>query len=464
MTRSQRSRLFVVQLLADTSCVVGLWVAVYCIRFQTVFDAPKGTPDFEVYAKLLPFFAVIWVVVAGFSGFYKRCQRIRSAVVEGLDIFYTAALFLGAVVSFTYFYHEFRFSRLLMLIYAGLLPLLMIVSRSLMRKCIRRYRRGKPPHRTLYWGSGLPLEKALRGGRISNWWTEEVIVGVIADSPIEISEGISILKQPSNWLSPDWLRSFDRLVVAHERARYMEIEDTVKELAMQILDIDIYSDIGMYSKLSPSIEIIEGLPVIHVHESPLAGPAAFLKRTFDFIVSLALIVVLSPVLMILAVLVKFSSKGPVFYVQERMGVDGRSFGCLKFRSMPVTAEASTGPVWAKPGENRATGVGSLMRRLSLDELPQLFNVIRGDMSLVGPRPERPVFVEQFRTTIPGYMLRHKVRAGITGWAQVNGWRGDTSLEKRIEFDLYYIQNWSFKFDLIILFRTVNEVFFGKNAY
>jgi putative colanic acid biosynthesis UDP-glucose lipid carrier transferase len=174
--------------------------------------------------------------------------------------------------------------------------------------------------------------------------------------------------------------------------------------------------------------------------------------------------VLSPILLLIALITKLTSPGPVLYVQERMGLDGHSFRMLKFRSMRVDAEGQTGAVWACPGDRRRTAFGALLRKTSLDELPQFWNVLCGDMSLVGPRPERPVFVQKFRDQIPHYMLRHKVRAGITGWAQVNGWRGDTSLARRIECDLFYIRHWSYVLDLKILTMTLWKGFIDKNAY
>ena len=173
---------------------------------------------------------------------------------------------------------------------------------------------------------------------------------------------------------------------------------------------------------------------------------------------------LSPLMFLLALLIKLTSKGPVFFAQERMGLDGRLFRVWKFRTMKIDAEAETGPVWAKPDDPRSTLPGRFLRKLSLDELPQFWNVLWGEMSLVGPRPERPVFIEEFRRHVPRYMLRHMVQAGMTGWAQVHGWRGDTSIERRIQYDLEYIQNWSMTLDLRILFLTVIRGFVNRNAY
>src|SRR5207245_133329 len=191
----------------------------------------------------------------------------------------------------------------------------------------------------------------------------------------------------------------------------------------------------------------EMVPFIHLRESRLYGLNRVLKRAFDLVFGGLGLAVAAPIMLAIAVGLKLTTPGPVLYHQERMGVDGRRFRMLKFRTMRVDAEAETGPVWACPDDPRRTALGVFLRGTSLDELPQLFNVLRGEMSLVGPRPEHPGFVEEFRRRVPGYMLRHKVKAGITGWAQINGWRGNTSIEKRIECDLYYIERWSLGFDL-----------------
>ena len=189
------------------------------------------------------------------------------------------------------------------------------------------------------------------------------------------------------------------------------------------------------------------------------------KRAMDIAVSGLGLVILSPVLLLVALLVKLGSKGPVLYTQVRVGLDGRPFEMIKFRSMRVDAEAASGPVWASEDDPRRTRLGTFMRKTSIDELPQLVNVLVGDMSLVGPRPERPVFVDQFRQVVPRYMERHKEKAGMTGWAQVNGLRGDTSIIERTKYDLYYIENWSLLFDLKIIVRTFMNALRGdRHAY
>ena len=212
------------------------------------------------------------------------------------------------------------------------------------------------------------------------------------------------------------------------------------------------------------VEDLEGLPMIRVVESPLVGWNQVLKRSFDISVASVGLLLLAPVLGIIALAIKLTSSGPVLYWQRRMSVDGDLFQMAKFRSMRVGAESETGAVWAQPNDERRTAVGRLLRASNLDELPQLWNVLRGEMSLVGPRPERPEFIRQFRTQLPGYMLRHKVRSGMTGWAQVNGCRGNTSIEERLRYDMEYIQRWSLLFDLKILALTLTRGFGDPNAY
>jgi Undecaprenyl-phosphate glucose phosphotransferase len=216
--------------------------------------------------------------------------------------------------------------------------------------------------------------------------------------------------------------------------------------------------------LRARLEELDGIPIINIHDVPLKGFNTVLKRAIDAGLSAAALLVVAPLMLLLTIIIKASSKGPAFFRQERMGLDGKRFYVWKFRSMYHEAERESGPVWAREDDPRCTPVGRILRRFSLDELPQFWNVLKGDMSLVGPRPERPFFVEQFKQRIPQYMLRHKVKAGLTGWAQVNGWRGNTSIEKRIEYDLYYIENWSVSLDFKILWLTVLKGFFHRHAY
>src|SRR4051812_47699907 len=220
------------------------------------------------------------------------------------------------------------------------------------------------------------------------------------------------------------------------------------------VDIHVVPDLLQFVALRARLENLDGVPIISLNDVPLRGFNSLLKRALDIGISAVALGFMAPFLGLIALIIRRSSPGPVFYKQERMGLDGKAFNVYKFRSMHMGAEDETGPVWARDDDPRATKIGRMLRRFDLDELPQFWNVLRGDMSIVGPRPERPYFVEQFKHRIPQYMLRHKVKSGITGWAQVNGWRGNTSLEKRIEYDLYYIENWSVALDIKIMWLTL----------
>lgn len=242
------------------------------------------------------------------------------------------------------------------------------------------------------------------------------------------------------------------------------VKHAMHELRHTTVTIRYVLDIFAFDLVNHSIEEVAGVPILNLNASPLIGVNALLKAAEDRLLAGIILTIISPLMLAIAIGVKLSSPGPVFYRQERIGWNNRAFTMLKFRSMPVNAEASSGPVWAKPGEQRATKFGAFLRKTSLDELPQFINVLLGDMSIVGPRPERPVFVEKFKDEIPAYMKKHLVKAGITGWAQVHGWRGDTDLGKRIEYDLYYIENWSLWLDLRIVAMTLLKGFFNRNAY
>jgi exopolysaccharide biosynthesis polyprenyl glycosylphosphotransferase len=234
----------------------------------------------------------------------------------------------------------------------------------------------------------------------------------------------------------------------------MKLLDLVESTSREGVDIKVVPDLLQFIALRARLEDLDGVPVINLNDIPLQGINASIKRALDLAVSACALSLMMVPCLIIAWLIKRGSPGPVFYHQERMGLDGKQFTVYKFRTMPLDAEERTGPVWADEEDVRATPIGSWLRRHDLDEWPQFWNVFKGEMSIVGPRPERPFFVEQFKHRIPQYMLRHKVKAGITGWAQVNGWRGNTSLEKRIEYDLYYIENWSVSLDLKIMWMTL----------
>jgi Undecaprenyl-phosphate glucose phosphotransferase len=373
---------------------------------------------------------------------------------------------LGVVVlvaAMTFFFRGYDYSRLVILYFWVLSIVSVSVSRAVFREALRfARRRGYNLRYAVVVGSGGPAAEMVRRLRRRPDVGIQVL-GVVNDAKEEVE-------------SVKWLGSYDELrgvldrqpvdvvflAIPHEE--YGRLGEILQEIGDEPVTIHFVPDIFGLASLRGGMEEFEGLPVIHLRESPLYGWNFVLKRFMDLAFGgLALLVVL-PAMGLIALAVRMSSPGPILYRQERMGLDGRRLSMLKFRTMPVDVEAETGPVWARPGDPRPTRVGTFLRRWSLDELPQLLNVLRGEMSLVGPRPERPVFVEEFRRKIPGYMLRHKVKSGVTGWAQVNGWRGNTSLEKRIEYDLYYIERWSLGFDLKILWLTLWRGFRNRNAY
>jgi Undecaprenyl-phosphate glucose phosphotransferase len=256
----------------------------------------------------------------------------------------------------------------------------------------------------------------------------------------------------------------DIFFIAISVNEYDCFESLIKKVQGYLSEIKVIPASYEFLSLRGGIDELGDLPMVSLLSSPLYGWDRVFKRTFDLIFGTLILVIVSPIMLVISLLIKLTSEGPILYKQERVGMDGRTFQMLKFRTMKVDAEKETGPVWANENDHRRTKIGAFLRKYSLDELPQIFNVLKGEMSLVGPRPERPHFVEEFRNQIPSYMLRHKIKAGMTGWAQINGWRGNTSLEKRIEHDLYYIENWSIGFDLRILMMTLWKGFFNKSAH
>jgi len=257
----------------------------------------------------------------------------------------------------------------------------------------------------------------------------------------------------------------DQLYIALPLDEHAKLLRLIKSVSNECLDIKVVPDLVQYATIKAALEDLDGIPIISLNEVPLRGWSSMLKRVMDFVLGSLLLLVATPGFAGIALLIRWrGGRGPVFLRQERMTLDGKTFEIFKFRTMVDEAEKDTGPVWASAEDPRRTSVGIWLRRFNLDELPQLINVFLGDMSLVGPRPERPPFVQQFKERIPQYMLRHRVKSGITGWAQINGWRGNTSIEKRIEYDLYYIENWSLLLDVKILILTLFRGFGQKHAY
>ena len=335
-------------------------------------------------------------------------------------------------------------------------------SRELVRQALeRRWRAGIGLKRILIAGAG-DLGRAVADKILEHRELGYQIVGFVDDRATGDHlghRGLPLLGPLCEAADVAEREQVDHLYIALPLEEHVKMLGVVEAASRECIELKVVPDLLQFISLRARLEELDGVPIISLNDVPLQGFNAILKRILDVGLSAAVLIVLAIPMAIVAALVKATSPGPVFYKQERMGLDGKGFDVYKFRSMFVGAERQTGPVFAREDDPRCTPFGRLIRRYDLDELPQLWNVLRGDMSLVGPRPERPYFVEQFKHRVPQYMLRHKVKAGITGWAQVNGWRGNTSIEKRIEFDLYYIGNWSVSLDLKIIWLTLFRGFF-----
>jgi Undecaprenyl-phosphate glucose phosphotransferase len=337
--------------------------------------------------------------------------------------------------------------------------LLNIIGILLARGTIRRVleemrRRGYNIKKVLIAGAGNLGEMVARKIREHEELGYE-IVGFLDDDPTKtVVAGYPVIgKCPEVSVMVDQLR-IDFLILALPLKAHDTMMQILHSTRNEIVDIKIVPDILEYVAIRAGIEDLDGVPIINLSELPLRGLNSFFKRVLDIFCSGFGLVMMTLLFPLIVLLVKFRSKGPIFFKQERMGLDGKFFWMYKFRTMSVDAESQTGPVMSQKNDPRITLGGRFLRKFYIDEWPQFWNVLKGEMSLVGPRPERPFFVYYFKEQIPQYMLRHKVRSGITGWAQVNGWRGNTSIEKRIEHDLYYIENWSLALDLKIMWLTL----------
>jgi exopolysaccharide biosynthesis polyprenyl glycosylphosphotransferase len=358
------------------------------------------------------------------------------------------------VVVASFFVRSYFFSRGVILLFWALALTSVAGFRWIARELLfALHRRGRHLSQVLVVGAG-PLAEQLIDRVQQHPEAGLRVVGVLAaDARTPRVRGVPVLGDYGRLLASIAQSGARLVVLALPREDNHRLETLLDELDGELVDVRLVPDVMHVATLRSSVEDFDGLPVIGLHDSPLLGWAAIQKRLFDIGVSALLLALAAPVLAVVAVAVRLTSGSPVLYVQERMGLDGRLFRMVKFRTMVPDAE-SEGPVWAREEDPRTTPIGGFLRRTGLDELPQLWNVLRGDMSLVGPRPERPIFIEQFRREVPGYMLRHKVKAGLTGWAQVHRWRGDTSLHERLEHDLYYIRNWSLGLDVRILIMTL----------
>jgi Undecaprenyl-phosphate glucose phosphotransferase len=451
----------------DAGIIVGAWLISYWLRFQVpVFAVTKGMPSFASYASMAPLVAVLWFAVFAMLDVYES-PRMFGLGRELQRVLNAHGLALLLFVALTYAFDEYKYSRLVMA-YFGLLSAAGLATfRLIVRGTLRAVRRrGHNLRHVLIAGEGPQVGALLQ--RFEQFPELGLRVrGVVTQQGTGRSsvDGVPVLGAFAQIRQVMASEHIDEVLIALPWSQNDEVGRLLELLKDETIDVRLVPDVRAYATLGCEVEDFDGLPVVRINDSPLSsGWGALAKRLTDVLLSSIGLVVLTPVLAVIAVLIKITTGGPILYSQERMGLDGRTFRMLKFCSMSPDAESRTGAVWARAGDTRCTAIGAVLRKTSLDELPQLWNVLCGDMSLVGPRPERPVFVQKFRHEVPHYMLRHKVKAGITGWAQVNGWRGNTSLNSRIECDLYYIQHWSYVLDLKILTLTLFKGFVNKNAY
>lgn len=464
-----------VYLLGDLGATLAAFFIAWVLRFVVeVIPVTKNVPEFGPYLQLLPFILVVWPMVFYFHGLYQ-IRRGRSRVDEVLTLV-VAVLLATVLLSVVIAWYRppaapgsteyFTYSRAFIGLFALADLVLVATSRMMLREALRRIRlSGHNLQRILIVGAGA-LGREITHKILLHRDMGFEVVGFLDDDPgkagTEIS-GVPVLgslRQAEEVLAA---HSIDQVFIALPLEAYKKMLHMIDLMARECVEVKLVPDILQYATLQATLEDVDGTPVINLSQVPLQGWNSMVKRAMDVAIASASLLGLAVIFPFIAVAIWLEDRGPIFYRQERMGLDGKSFMIVKFRSMRVNAEASSGPVWAIKDDPRRTHVGGFLRKWSIDELPQAWNVLVGDMSIVGPRPERPTFVREFKHKIPRYMLRHRVKAGITGWAQVHGWRGNTSIKKRINYDLYYIQNWTLALDLKILWMTLRHAL-RHNAY
>ncbi len=481
MIQEKRIRLIGLFILSDSLAILISYFYSYLFRFYAYIvpvDPARGIPPFRPYLMVFPLFLVLHLVIFFFQGFYKSKLR-RARIDDFLFVLLNAGLTILAafsVLNYLYNYSQgqapiyrmtFKLSHGFLAVYFVTVILVILIFRNQIYFFMkRRYARGLNLTNVVIVGAGdmgkMVAQKLFTfkdlGFRVKGFLDDERTRG----ERIDVDGGVAVLGSLEDLGAVIEEQAISEVYVALDLNNYSKILETLQIVNKYSVHVRLIPDLFQLLTLKAQIQDLDGLPVISVDEVPLKGTSWFVKRITDAVVSALLLILLAPLLCVVAVLVKLTSKGPVFYHQERVGLDGGRFIIHKFRTMICNAEKVTGPVMSDRDDPRLTRIGKFLRKYSIDELPQLVNVFKGEMSLIGPRPERPNFVQEFRETIPKYMLRHKVKSGITGWAQVHNLRQDTSIEKRLEYDFYYIQNWSFALDIKILWMTLRKGFIDKN--
>ena len=452
-------------LLADALIIAACWIAAYYLRFHLpIAPVTKGLPGITPYLWGLLLVEAIWLIAFYFTGLYHLPRQSWTKIFW--DLVKAGLIAFLVLIALTYFTHRQAFSRIVFVQFFVLATMSLSVVRWWLKRLFITSRR--PGFRTPTLVIGAEELGQMTAQRLASRPELGVeVVGFVASeasAPPPPGSDLPVLGS---------YQDIDRIITEKQVGLVMlalplemqpRLGEILDSIADEMVEVKVVPDLYRFMSLGGSVEQFDGLPIVSIRESPMHGWNRILKQALDITLASVVLAVFSPVMAAAAIAVKLSSPGPVFYRQPRMGLDGRIFYMAKFRTMRQDAEAATGPIWAKPDDPRRTRVGRFLRRFSIDELPQLFHVLKGEMSLVGPRPERPELIKQFKVQIPRYMLRHKMKAGMTGWAQINGFRGNTSLEGRIKHDLEYIQNWSLAFDLKILARTLWHVLADPHAY
>jgi len=451
--------------VASNLAILFAWV----LRFQfQIIPVTKGQQQIGPYLELMPIITIVFPLAFAVQGLYRmRTTRGKTEEWVGVAI---GSLVATVVLSGVLLWvrpgnPDVLYSRATLALFTICAVLFVITGRTLLRAIVeRRHREGHGLDRVLIAGSGDLARAVVERMQAHHDELGFRIAGYLRNGDTASLEGLTCLGSIDDAEEIIEKNAIDHVFVALPHASSQAMMALLDRLTRVCVSIHVVPDLLQFMVLRARVEDIDGLPTINLSETPLEGWSRFLKRAFDLAVTSLALIVFSPLMLAIAVAIWLEDRGPIFYRQVRMGLDGKPFEIVKFRSMRVGAETLSGAVWAEKDDPRRTRIGRVIRAWSLDELPQLWNVLVGDMSVVGPRPERPQFVEQFRAEFPHYMLRHKVRAGMTGWAQVHGWRGNTSVRMRIEHDLYYIENWSLGLDVKILFMTVLHGLRHENAY
>ncbi len=479
MISSRYRFISLVYVVSDVLATVLAFLLAWQLRFATesLRFAHTEIPNFGRYLTLLPVALVLWVIVFYFHGLYQS-RRGRSGVDEALTV--TVAVILGMVLLSVFIVLNkqvdiigpmntpvpFTYSRVFLALFAALDVILVTTGRLVIRGRLRSLRRrGLNLQRILVVGAGVlgqDVARKLQAHAELGFRVE----GFVDDDPAKLGQrfgGTPVVGTLDEIATKIQELDVDQVYVAMPLGAHERILEVLRVVGSECVEVKMVPDILQYATLRAQFEDLDGTPVINLSQVPLRGWSSLVKRGMDMAIAAVAVAGLAPLLPLVAAAIWIEDKGAIFYRQERMGLDGKPFWIWKLRSMRANAESTSGPVWAIKNDPRRTLVGSFLRRWSIDELPQLWNVLKGEMSIVGPRPERPAFVREFKHQIPQYMLRHKVKAGITGWAQVHGWRGNTSIRKRIQYDLYYIENWSLGLDLKILWMTLRHGLY-RSAY